>query len=105
MESHGIVCSEPIIRDGVRRRFAIPGETDNNAWYKLYPDDPPAGNFGHWRMHPEGDGIKWSMKPERLLSKSELEEQNRKAAARRKQEEREEKERNALAKEKSSEVW
>jgi putative DNA primase/helicase len=105
MESHGIVCPEPIVRDGERHRFAMLGERKKDAWYRLYPNDPPAGNFGHWRMHPDGKGVNWSRKPDRVLSKEEIEAHRREDERRKKQRQREIKVLQEITANKAREVW
>ncbi len=67
MTAAGIICTEPLIADGLLHRFQVEGDRPGkrNGWYVLYPDAIPAGAFGCWKR----DIVKtWCSRDARSLS-------------------------------------
>ncbi len=86
MRAHGIHPPDKIVMDGELHRFnPANGKTTGklNAWFVLYGDGVPAGNFGDWSQHADGIGIDWranigrKLQPEEVKAQREAIEQAR----------------------------
>lgn len=104
MESHGITPPDQIHMDGKIHRFKCPGDSQKSGWYRLFPDYPPAGVFGHFKLHGNHK-FNWSKKPERELTLEEKAKFQKYLAAERARKYREEEKKRARAKRKADEVW
>jgi putative DNA primase/helicase len=62
LDAAGLHCNDPIIADDRLHRFKAPGDKKADGFYILHLNGgPPAGAFGHWRLHPEK--ITWHSEP------------------------------------------
>lgn len=104
MSNAGLMTKDPVISDGVLRRFHVQGDKlgSKNGWYVLFEDQISAGSFGSWK---DGSKHNWCNREKSRLSPIEKRELDMRVRRARLKHQQQQKEKHHLASKRAKQVW